>query len=149
MSTVFIGHFQIDMHIINCQIYVGDIMETVGVMQKIFIINTVSIFRNISFIRNIISFYLKLYRFVSNHTKVVSEISSFETCVSIQKSDKDDDSYSRRAWRYQREVIRIRKSKKNRQRNVHKKKDKGINNDLQNITQKTKDRVTRTPLNIR
>ena len=97
MSTVFIGHFQIDIHIINCQIYVGDIMETVGVMQKIFIINTVSIFRNISFIRNIISFYLKLYRFVGNHIKVVSEISSFETCVSTQKSDKDDDSYSRRA----------------------------------------------------
>jgi hypothetical protein len=103
MSTVFIGHFQIDMHIINRQIYVGDIMETAGVMQTFFIINTVSIFRNISFIRNIISFYLKLSRFVSNHIKVVSEISSFETCVSMQKSDKDDDSYSRRAWRYQRD----------------------------------------------
>jgi len=85
------------MHIINCQIYVGDIMEIVGVMQKIFIIGTVSIFRNISFIRNIISFYLRLSRYVSNHIKAVSEISSFETCVSMQKSDKDDDSYSRRA----------------------------------------------------
>ena len=30
-------------------------------------------------------------------------------------------------------VIRIRKSKKNRQHNGQKKKDKGINNDLQNI----------------
>jgi hypothetical protein len=28
-------------------------------------------------------------------------------------------------------------------------KGKGTNNDLQNITQKTKDRATRTPLNIR
>ena len=46
-------------------------------------------------------------------------------------------------------IIRIRKSKKNRQRNVQKKKDKSINSDLQNIIQKTKDRVTRTPLNIR
>ncbi len=46
-------------------------------------------------------------------------------------------------------IIRIRKSKKNRQRNVQKKKDKRLNSDLQNITQKTKDRVTRTPLNIR
>ena len=43
-------------------------------------------------------------------------------------------------------VIRIRKSKKNRQRNGQKKKDKRTNNDLQNTTQKTKDRATRTPL---
>ena len=38
------------------------------------------------------------------------------------------------------------KSKKDRQHNDKKKKDKRINNDLQNITQKTKDRVTRNPL---
>jgi hypothetical protein len=38
-------------------------------------------------------------------------------------------------------VIRIRKSKKNRQHNGQKKKDKRKNNDLQNITQKTKDRA--------
>ena len=36
-------------------------------------------------------------------------------------------------------VNRCRKSKKGRQRNHQKKKDKGTNNDLQNITQKTKD----------
>jgi hypothetical protein len=36
---------------------------------------------------------------------------------------------------------------KNREHNDQKKKDKGTNNDLQTITQKTKDRVTRTPLN--
>ena len=43
-------------------------------------------------------------------------------------------------------VIRIRKSK-DRQHNGQKKRKKGqttIYNDLQNITQKTKDRVTRT-----
>ena len=39
------------------------------------------------------------------------------------------------------EVIRIRKSKKDRQRYGQKKKDKKTNNDLQNITHKTKDRV--------
>ena len=39
------------------------------------------------------------------------------------------------------EVIRIRKSKKDRQRYGQKKKDKRTNNDLQNITHKTKDRV--------
>jgi len=39
-------------------------------------------------------------------------------------------------------VVRIRKSKKNRQHNGQKKKYKRTNNDLQNITQKTKDRVT-------
>jgi len=43
-------------------------------------------------------------------------------------------------------VIRIRKSKKNRQHNYQKTKDKGTNNDLQNTAQKIKDRVTRTPL---
>ena len=42
--------------------------------------------------------------------------------------------------------IRIRKSKKTRQHNDQKKKDKRTNNDLQNITHKAKDRVTRTPL---
>ena len=44
-------------------------------------------------------------------------------------------------------IIRIRKSKKNRQHNDQKKKDKITNNDLQNTTQKTKDRAPRTPLN--
>ena len=43
-------------------------------------------------------------------------------------------------------VIKIRKSKKDRQHNSQKKKDKRTNNDLQNITHKTKDRVTRTAL---
>jgi len=40
------------------------------------------------------------------------------------------------------DVIRIRKSKKNRQHNDQKKKTKGQQNYLQNITQKTKDRAT-------
>ena len=43
-------------------------------------------------------------------------------------------------------VIRIRKSKKNRQHNGQKKEVKRTNNDLQNITHQTKDRVSRTPL---
>jgi hypothetical protein len=43
-------------------------------------------------------------------------------------------------------VIRIRKSKKDRQHNGQKKKDKRTNNDLQNTTHKPKDRATRTPL---
>ena len=43
-------------------------------------------------------------------------------------------------------VIRIRISRKNRQHNGQQKKYKRTNNDLQNITHKTKDRVTRTPL---
>ena len=38
-------------------------------------------------------------------------------------------------------IIRIRKSK-NRQHNTQKERDKRTNNDLQNITQNTKDRVT-------
>ena len=43
-------------------------------------------------------------------------------------------------------VIRIRKSKKNRQNNGQKKNDKRTNNDLQVIHIKLKIRVTRTPL---
>jgi len=39
-------------------------------------------------------------------------------------------------------VIRIHKSKKDRQHNDQNKKDKKTNSDLQNFTQKTKDRVT-------
>ena len=42
-------------------------------------------------------------------------------------------------------VIRIRKSKKERQQNGQK-RDKGTNNDLQNITHKTKERVTPTKI---
>ena len=45
-------------------------------------------------------------------------------------------------------VIRNHISKKNRQYNGQKKKHKRTNNDLQNFTHKTKDRVTRTPLKI-
>ena len=44
----------------------------------------------------------------------------------------------RRVWRYQREVIRIRKSKKDRQHNCQKKKDKSTNNDLQEEFEDTK-----------
>ena len=40
------------------------------------------------------------------------------------------------------EVIRIHKSKKERQHNCQKKKDKRTNNDLLNTTQKTKDQAT-------
>jgi hypothetical protein len=43
-------------------------------------------------------------------------------------------------------VIRIRKSK-DRKHNGQWKRDKKINKDLQNTTHKTKDRITRTPLN--
>ena len=43
-------------------------------------------------------------------------------------------------------ILRIRKSKKDRQHNGQKKKDKMTNNDLQNITHKPKERVTRTLL---
>ena len=43
-------------------------------------------------------------------------------------------------------VIRSSKLKKDRQHNGQKKKYKRTNNDIQNITNKTKDRVTRTPL---
>jgi hypothetical protein len=43
-------------------------------------------------------------------------------------------------------VIKIRKAKMDRQHYGQQLKDKITNNDLQNATQKTKDRATRTPL---
>ena len=43
-------------------------------------------------------------------------------------------------------AIRSRNSK-DREHNDQKKKNRGTNNDLHTITQKTKDRITRTPLN--
>ena len=43
-------------------------------------------------------------------------------------------------------VIRICKMKNGRPHNDQKKKHKRINKDLQNLTQKTEDRGTRTPL---
>ena len=46
-------------------------------------------------------------------------------------------------FKYTRWVIRIRKSKKGRHHNGKKKNDTRTNSDLQNITHKTKDRVTR------
>jgi hypothetical protein len=45
---------------------------------------------------------------------------------------------ARRVWKYHREVIRILKSKKNRQHSGQKKKYKKTNNDLQNIHIKLK-----------
>jgi hypothetical protein len=42
-------------------------------------------------------------------------------------------------------VIKSRKSKKGRQQNDYKKNNKRTNNDIQNISQKTKARATRTP----
>jgi hypothetical protein len=44
------------------------------------------------------------------------------------------------------EIIRIRMSKNDRQHNDQRKKDNRTNSDLQNITHKIKDRVTRTSL---
>ena len=49
---------------------------------------------------------------------------------------------SRRVWFYQREVIKIHKSKKDKLHNGQKKRDKRTNNDLQTITQKTTNRAT-------
>jgi len=46
-------------------------------------------------------------------------------------------------------IYQIRISRKDRQYKGQKKKDKRTNNHLQNTTQKTKDRATRTPLKPR
>jgi hypothetical protein len=55
-------------------------------------------------------------------------------CQSVLKEKFEDTKW----------VIRRRKTKKDRQHNGQKKKIKRTNNNLQYITQKTKDRATRT-----
>ena len=56
---------------------------------------------------------------------------------------------SKKSLKIPKRVFRNNKAMKDRQHNGQTKKDKRINNDLQNITHKTKDRVTRTPLKNR
>jgi hypothetical protein len=60
---------------------------------------------------------------------------------SDQAKDYSYVSYLQEEFEDTKRVIRIRISKKNRQHNGQKKKYKRTNNDLQNITHKTKDRV--------
>ena len=56
--------------------------------------------------------------------------------------------YSQESFEDMAVVIRSRKSKRDRQHNCQKKKDKRTSNDLQNITRKTKDLSARTQLNV-
>jgi len=70
--------------------------------------------------------------------------------IRIHKSKKDRQQNGQKKkgqeeFEDTKAVNRIRKSKKDRQRNGQKKEE---NNDLQNITYKTKDRQTRTQLKI-
>ena len=54
--------------------------------------------------------------------------------------------YQSNIWNEKKEVIRIRKSTKDRQHSGQQKRDKRTNIYLQNITQRTKDRAIRAPL---
>ena len=66
--------------------------------------------------------------------------------VRIRKTIYLDQKLYEEEFEDSKGIIRIRKSKNDRQHNGQKKKDKRTNNDLQIISHKTKDRVTRTPL---
>ena len=68
--------------------------------------------------------------------------------VSIYERHEKTDDYQEE-FEDTKGVIRIRKSKKDRQLNGQTKKYKGINNDLQNITQRNKDWATRILLKTR
>jgi len=75
----------------------------------------------------------QLYLFhihLSNSIAKVKDSIWYELCIQEEFEDTTG-------------VIRVRKSKKNRQPNDQMKRDKETNNDL--FTNKTKDRVTRTP----
>jgi hypothetical protein len=86
-------------------------------------------------------------RLSNNNTKYFQSskrLAPFETEINLYNIEYIVNSW--KVWRYQREVIRIRISKKNRQH--WPKKDK-VQKDKQRSTKhtyKTKDRVTRTPL---
>ena len=56
---------------------------------------------------------------------------------------------TKKSLKIPKETIRIRKPKKDREHNGHKKKVKWTNNDLLQTTQKTKDRATRILLKTR
>jgi hypothetical protein len=60
----------------------------------------------------------------------------------VSKKDKQHNDQKKKTDK----TMTKRKRQKNIQNNDQKKKDKKTNNDLQNITHKTKDRVTRIPL---
>jgi hypothetical protein len=70
-----------------------------------------------------------------NNEQVVIKTSTHR---SIQQNHFTERYISRRVWRDQREVIRIRKSNQDKQHNGQKKKYKRTNNDLQNIHIKLK-----------
>ena len=69
---------------------------------------------------------------------------SEDTNGQSEVENQRTDNTMAKVWRYQ-WAIRSRKSK-DRQHNGQKTKDRRTNNDLQNITQKTKDWATGTPL---
>jgi hypothetical protein len=92
----------------------------------------------------------------SNHLQNTTQIKCSKTGGDVRYSGRVGSSYFSSVtlvcfdkWQEEFEdtkgVIRIHKSKKDRQYNSQKKKDKRTNNDLQSTTQKTKDWVTRTP----
>ena len=64
---------------------------------------------------------------------------NFFNWTSLKLHEKSEDT---------KRIIKSRKSKNDGKLNVQKKKDQWTNNNLQNITQKTKDRVTRTSLKL-
>jgi hypothetical protein len=76
-----------------------------------------------------------------NHTTVLS---AFMTCHRVCNKS-NTTGYLQRKFEDTKGVIRSRKSK-DKQNNGQRKRTKWTSNDLQNITQKTKDRSTRTPL---
>ena len=66
--------------------------------------------------------------------------------VIIIRESKKNRQHNGQNLENDKRIIRIRESKKDIQDNGVKKKEKRTNNDLQNTTQKTKDRATRIPL---
>ena len=75
---------------------------------------------------------------VPDKIKRITSLQVLSTGKQIPWKLQHQTENERKVWRYQREVIRIHISKKNRQHNGQKKKYKKTNNNLQNIHIKLK-----------
>ena len=83
--------------------------------------------------------------FILCNSTCIFSYKEFTCSIKSYSSSKVSVQISERVWNAK-GLIRIRKSKKNRQHNGQKKKNKRTSNDLQNTTHKAKDWITRTPL---
>ena len=83
---------------------------------------------------------------INRHTRLRSQVRDQMSTLCVIEVPKCEGCHLLSEMFEDTKGIIISRKSKDRQHNGQKKKDKRTNHDLQNITYKTKDRVTRTPL---